>query len=83
MPIKSKNLWPILKSILHEVQNPYFFPFNLLSFIHGNSDTQVGWKVAKFFFLYLDSEDFQEKRKSAILMEYPCLLIKFNSHKWT
>ena len=26
-----------------------FSPLNLLSFIHGNSDTQVGWKVAKFF----------------------------------
>ena len=30
----------------------HFFPLNLLSFIHGNSDTQVGWKVAKFFFLF-------------------------------
>ena len=27
-----------------------FFPFNLLSFSHGNPDTEVGWKVAKLFF---------------------------------
>ena len=47
-----------------------FPPFNLLSFIHGNSDTQVGWKVANFF-SSLDSEDFQEKKESAVLNLIP------------
>ena len=55
------------------------FPFNLLSFIHGNSDTQVGWKVAKYFFPLWTRKIFRRKGNQP----FWCLLIIFNSHKWT